>query len=259
VVIKPVVDRDNHSSLDVIPDHEVNPADGNYPDNCNDTDENWHRVQMFVFDTLTMKAAACYEGDEESCTDLGASATSNQASITTSGGSLPQGTAKELAGQLVPLIDSGKIKCVGFGGNNFNCSDITNTAKGVSIRGGQGCRVDALTPTLLGMVLKLAQMGHTFLLSSLCSDHSNDGIGGHSTGQAVDFNNIDGVRMGPSPTTPWSAQQIEVGQKLDQDIASFMPHATGFGQTQCHPTFSFLSGFNIFPDKCHHQHIQVAS
>jgi hypothetical protein len=44
---------------------------------------------------------------------------------------------------------------------------------------------------------------------------------------------------------------------LDQDVASFMPKSTGFGQVQCHPTFDFLSSFVTFSDACHHQHIQV--
>jgi hypothetical protein len=176
----------------------------------------------------------------------------------TSGGALPTGSAAELASQLKPFISDGKIKCVGFGGHNVGCSDVLNTASGGSIRGGNGCTVDALDSKLLGMLLKLVQMNHTFILSALCSDHSNDGPNGHAGGKAADFNTIDGVFMGPNDT-PWSEEKIQAGRKLDQDVASFMPKNTGFGQEggRCHPHFSFLDGYQNFDDACHHQHIEV--
>ena len=51
----------------------VNPADGDYVSaNCTDTgDSTWSRMMLFVFDTKNMKAAACYEGDTQSCQELG--------------------------------------------------------------------------------------------------------------------------------------------------------------------------------------------
>jgi hypothetical protein len=165
--------------------------------------------------------------------------------------SLPNGSAKELASQLKQFLKNGQLKCASVG-----CPDIIHTADSVSIRGGQGCTADALQPALLGMLLKLLEMGHSFTLSALCSDHHNDGPAGHAGGRAADFNTIDGVFMGPNDT-PWSAAKLQAGKKLDQDIASFMPKSTGFGQAQCHPAFDFLSGFSVFNDSCHHQHIQV--
>lgn len=176
------------------------------------------------------------------------------------GGSLPTGTSRQLAQKLVPYVNNGTIQCKSPTGRDINCSDITNSAKGVSIKGGVGCDVNALSPGLLGMLLQLVNMGHSFTLSALCSDHSNTGTAGpgHSTGQAADFNTIDGVFMGPDDV-PWSAAKIQAGENLDQDIASFMPKSTGFGQIQCHPVFDFLSGFVTFNDTCHHQHVQVAS
>jgi len=260
----------NDQIWDVIPTNEVNPTDSTYLDpesNCSDTNENWHRIIMFVFDTTTMKAAACYQGDDQSCTDISGSAVSqgtDQNASTGGGESLPQGTPKELAQQIVPYIDNQKISCAGLGGNDLGCSDITDTAKGLDINTGQGCQVKALSPQLLGMLLVLLQMGHTFTLSALCSDHHNDGTGGHSTGQAADFNTIDGVFMGPNKDTPWTQDKIDAATKLDRDIASIMPKSTGFGQNgpnsdgvTCHPAFEFLSGFNLFGDDCNHQHVQV--
>lgn len=233
-----------------------------HPECASQADPDWLRIRFFILDTETMNSMGCYEGDDQSCTDIGL-AGSSTASVTppapASTGPAPTGSAQQLAQQLVPYVNNGTIKCVGSGGN-ANCSDITDTAAGTAIPRGQGCDVSALSPGLLGMLLKLVQMGHSFSLSALCSDHGDTGTAapGHSTGQAADFNTIDGVFMGPNDV-PWDQTKIQAGEKLDQDIASFMPRTTGFGQIQCHPVFGFLIGFNTFNDTCHHQHVQVVN
>lgn len=63
----------NNSGWDVSYDNAVYSSDKTYTDeNCNNTsDSNWVRMMLFVFDTKTMKAAACYDGDTQSCQDLG--------------------------------------------------------------------------------------------------------------------------------------------------------------------------------------------
>jgi hypothetical protein len=217
------------------------------------TNQDWLRVRFFIFDSGLMDGWACYEDDEEACTNVSSGDSSEAPESTTpvSSGSVPTGSAKDLAQQLKQYVDQGKVKCLSSG-----CPDIVKTANGQSIKGGQGCLVDALDPQLLGMLIKLVQMNHTFILSALCSDHHNDGPNGHAGGKAADFNTIDGVFMGPNDV-PWTGQKITAGKKLDQDAASFMPKNTGFGQMQCHPQFSFLSGFETFNDACHHQHIEV--
>ncbi|HEX4774465.1 MAG TPA: hypothetical protein VH234_03030 [Candidatus Saccharimonadales bacterium] len=229
--------------------------------NCDSHDTSWMRVRFWILDTQTLEGYDCSQSNsstaDQSCTDIGfntsGSGSSSTTTAPTASSPAPTGSAKDLAAQLLPYISQKKISC-----NNqaSDCPDIQNTANGVSIKGGQGCQVDSLQPGLLGMLLKLVQMGHTFVLSAICSDHSNDGLGGHAGGRAADFNIIDGVFMGPDDV-PWDSTKIAAGQKLDQDIASFMPKSTGFGQIQCHPAFPFLSGFNTFNDTCHHQHIQV--
>lgn len=276
VKITSVTDDAGKPIWDVLPQNEVNPASSDYTSpsaNCNDTSEAWHRIMMFVFDTTTMKAAACYENDEQPCTDLGAESSGNlqidtSATGGNTGGALPSGSAKDLAKQLITYINNGKLKC-NSSLYDIACSDITNTANGVNIPSGEGCTVASLDPKLLGMMLELLQMNHTFTLSAICSDHHDDGSGGHSTGQAADFNIIDGVPFGEGEdedgTIAWTTegalgqQKIQEDQKFLQDVASFMPKSTGIGQTQCHDEFSFLQGFNTFPDGCHHQHIQVSS
>ena len=39
--------------------------------NCNDTSTNWERIMLFVADTRTMQAIACYQGGTQTCSDLG--------------------------------------------------------------------------------------------------------------------------------------------------------------------------------------------
>lgn len=266
VDIHQIPDPDDPSKQlwDVVPaDKPVNPYDANtYPSDCKNpknkeiNQDDWLRLRFFIMDTGAMEGYACYKGDDMSCANDGFDSTPSDSSISDSGGSLPSGSVKDLASQLMQYVKNDKVICVGSGGFDTGCSDISNTAKGVSIKGGKGCQVDNLQPNLVGMLLELAQMGHTFTLTALCSDHSNDGLGGHSGGRAADFNTIDGQSMGPLDA-PWDQAKIVAAFKLDRDIASFMPNSTGFGQQQCHPAFDFLSNFNQFDDSCHHQHVQV--
>jgi hypothetical protein len=241
---------------------------------CKDSAQDWLRVRFWLLDTSTIEGYDCYQGDsdtaDQSCTDVGFQNQSGASTTPSAPGTLPTGSAKDLATQLKPYLGN-KIQCNSSGtfGEGKNCSDIENTASGTSIKGGEGCQVDALDPALLGMLLELVAMNHTFVLSALCSDHHDDGLGGHSGGKAADFNYIDGVYMGQDEdqngTIPWTTQgstgqqKISVDQKLLQDVVSFMPKSTGFGQTQCHDPYNFLNGFHAFPDGCHHQHIQVGT
>ncbi len=196
--------------------------------------------------------------DDEDLADVngyassGAGAAATPAAAATTPGSLPTGSAQDLATQLKSFIDSGKIKCL-----NTGCPDIVDTANGTSIKKAS-CFVDNLDPAILGMLLNLVQAGHTFILSAMCTDHPSNPVSLHHQGKAVDFNTIDGTFMGPDDV-PWTNSKIAAAKKLDQDIAAFMPKSTGFGQEggRCHPSFAFLSSFVTFDDACHHQHVQV--
>lgn len=171
------------------------------------------------------------------------------------GGTLPTGSSKELATKLLPYLRSGKISC--NGGQGASCPDISKTASGDSIRGGQGCAVDALTPGLLGVLLGLAQKGHTYVLSALCTDHHAEGTKEHSGGLSADFNYIDGTFMGPSAGSQWTGDKLTKAKSLDSDAAAILPRGSAFGQINCHPSFEFFSGFTTYPDGCHHQHIRA--
>lgn len=41
--------------------------------NCNENSEAWRTIRFFIFDTSTMNAAACYEGEESICEEIGMS------------------------------------------------------------------------------------------------------------------------------------------------------------------------------------------
>ena len=200
------------------------------------------------------------QDDQADIGGAGAGSSSTASTSPPATGTLPTGSSKELATEILPYLKNGKIKCLSSG-----CPDIVSTANGTSIRSGS-CQVDKLQSGILGLLLGLAQMGHTFILSALCSDHSTvDGLTEHNGGRAADFNTIDSVFMGPN-NTPWDNTKITAGEKLDQDAATLISDKTklqfgqvgaGNGDPQCHPTFSFQSGYNTYPDTCHHQHIAV--
>ena len=47
--------------------------------NCDDnSDTNWLRLRFFIMDTETMNSMGCYEGDDEACSDIGFSPSSNE-------------------------------------------------------------------------------------------------------------------------------------------------------------------------------------
>ncbi|GEM_PF-5327501 len=175
------------------------------------------------------------------------------------GGGLPSGSAKELAQQLLPYIPS-KLRCGVF--QPLNCPDIQNTAKGVSIRTSV-CVVSAMDARILGMLLKLMQQGYSIQLNALCTDHPSLPGTDHHYGKAADIGAITvpggtSVSMGGSASAPWTGARLSAAQTLLKDVTSFMPvSATQFGQTNCHPNFSFMDAFYQFTDTCHHIHIGI--
>ncbi|MGH7241131.1 MAG: family 43 glycosylhydrolase, partial [Candidatus Saccharimonadales bacterium] len=63
--------------------------------NCGDTSETWTRIRFFIMDLTTVKSAACYEGDGQSCLDLGVTqkpTTTNVCTGTATPGTVPATT-----------------------------------------------------------------------------------------------------------------------------------------------------------------------
>jgi hypothetical protein len=74
VDIKQTPDDSGNDLWDVVPrDKPIDMTSGDYQSqDCGNTgDPNWQRMILFVLDTRTMEAAACWAGDDESCQNIG--------------------------------------------------------------------------------------------------------------------------------------------------------------------------------------------
>jgi hypothetical protein len=200
--------------------------------------------------------------------DLADSSTSSTSLGSTSGGtgSLPTGSSQQLAQQLLPFIAQGKIFCGPSAGGSgpANCADIQNTAKGQPLGG--NCRVSALTPHLLGLILGLVRDDKwTLGISAICSDHHLEGdgpYGGHSNGSVADFS-VENRSSGLAAAT---------NEQFVDDVAALLASSGGsFGQVAtsggvnisnggCHLPYSSQKahGFTLFEDSCTHQHVRAA-
>lgn len=80
--------------LDAVATEEVVPVSDEYMDaDCEHTDDSsWRRIIMFVFDTRTVTAAQCYEGDNQACSNLGV----QQSSGVSSGGETTETASVEV-------------------------------------------------------------------------------------------------------------------------------------------------------------------
>lgn len=194
--------------------------------------------------------------DEKSVLTGGGSSTSSGSSDgAASSGGLASGDAVDLAKQLLPYIQQGKIKCgsAAGGSGTADCSDIQNTAKGQAIGG--NCAVKALTPNLLAFILGLVKDdGWTLGISAICSDHHAEGDGayaGHSYGSTADFSIENGAAGAAAASN----------KKFVNDSAALLSKTGGsFGQKGCHANYSSISSskFTVFDDVCNHQHIRAA-
>lgn len=105
---------------DVVPasNTEVNPNSDDYRnDNCGDTsDTTWKRIIMWVNDTSTMKAIACFSGeDDQSCSDLGMGGSSTATTTsTTSDISAYKNPLRDVKNPMPNRVDQG----VDYGGDS---------------------------------------------------------------------------------------------------------------------------------------------
>ena len=83
-------------------------------DSCSDTDLAWTKVRMTIFDTSTVEAMSCYEGDENSCDSVGFTSTGASAS-STSGSTGPTSQDLPVFEDMSPCPTSPDIKDAGIG------------------------------------------------------------------------------------------------------------------------------------------------
>ncbi len=129
-------------------DHPTRSVDAppNYTDAVNDPDckskeEDWTRVRFYIFDTQIMESQACYEGDNEACTNIGFDAQASGAGTgTDSGGSAQPTTTVDLATLYEPSED---IACA-TGSNDVGILDGYHAGQLVKIR---GCAIETIPET----------------------------------------------------------------------------------------------------------------
>ena len=213
-------------------------------------------IKNAVGDVGATSDSGLLTSDEQQTLNGGKSSGSADSGSTENSGSLPSGSAQDLAKQLQPFIQQGKIKCgTAAGGTGpADCLDIQNTAKGEAIGG--NCKSKGLTPHLLGLILGLVKdKGWTLGISAICSNHHPEGDGpyaGHSYGSTADFSIENGA----------SGAAAASNEKFVNDVADLLSASGGsFGQVgKCHAIYASQknSKFTTFDDACNHQHVRAA-
>ena len=197
----------------------------NYGAPLNDTMQN---IQRMGGDPTQGGAAIQIGGTSSGCPG-GASVTQ---------GSLPSGTAQELAKQ---ILASGKVD-----GDSRYMAQIRGIADGTGT-----CHVN---PTILAMILSLSEQFELNIssLNRRCTGVlTASGTGSfhykEQGGHAVDFNFVNGVH---------STGGTEHDLALIRAAAAVIPKGSGFGQVNCRENID-LSGMRQFNDTCNHVHIEV--
>lgn len=195
------------------------PAYSKMPDSCTDTDPEWLRVRFYVFDTQVMESAACYEGDDTSCSDIGFgnSTATNQSSsntavpgdgfrgVDTSSQSCPSGSS-DLGVKQVPTgenlpasVPQHNIRLCGIpeipGG--MNVAIVGNVISLIAAARGAGVELagSSFRTTQSQIDLRIAHCGSSEYAiyeapSDSCSPATaKPGTSMHEQGLAIDFNN----------------------------------------------------------------------
>lgn len=206
---------------------------------CSDGTEALLRYRFYIKDTVNKKALLCRSGiDEDSCEELGFNSGGEDSTPTP--GTLPSGTAQELAKR---IVESGKVT-----GDSRYMQQIQAVADGNG-----DCHVN---PTILGLIASLSSKFEIYItsLNRRCtgvltasgeaSYHYADG-GGH----AVDIGIVDGVKS--TGATPKDLALIN-------EALGVLPSGSGIGQSECRSTpLTLPEGITQFKDDCNHIHIQV--
>ncbi|HVS78855.1 MAG TPA: phage tail tip lysozyme [Candidatus Saccharimonadales bacterium] len=142
----------------------------------------------------------------------------------TGSGPVDEGTNAQLAQKLLNYRKTGQYQC----DNPGDCTDLEYMVEGkaLSSEPNTACKVDTLDSRVLKLLLYLIENGGfkigTF---AMCGDHSDDGLGGHSGGLAVDISTVDGANLGLD-TSDAGAE----GLKMDQFLNSSLPTALKLDQ-----------------------------
>lgn len=226
------IDKDSNNQWEVISKGDVNPDAQSYTNaNCNDDSENWHRLQLFVFDSRTMDAAACYAGDssdaqtQQSCVTTGIDqASTNQSSSNDNGGSngsltnpFPGGWSPNRLDQGYDGTFKGKIVAPFSGKITYAATGVATWGGYLDIKADQ--KPDSLPTSTLYFAEGLAPVVKT-------GDHVNAGDPIASPAPSP-YGNAYG-------TTADGSGQIEWGVASDGSVGTYtLPYAQVLGGGQC--------------------------
>lgn len=215
---------------DAITQDEVNPNSEEYVNaNCGDiSDYNWKRTILFVFDIKTLTAAACFQGDEESCTKLNINSGSASGSGSAGGSaSVVDGTEKELAQKLLDYHNQGKYKF----DNPTDEQDLQMMVRGESIRGGVGCVADKLDKRVMQLLIYVIDSGYEVGTYALCrSHHYNQGA--HPQGKAVDISSLNGIPLNSSAAKSVTLEVSQLIFNLNNELRARQIIIGGVGATR---------------------------
>lgn len=260
------VDINNNNPLqlwDVFPTKDVNTSSQEYTDaHCNDlSDYNWKRVIMFTFDTQTMKAVACYQGDNDACSEVAGNGPAN-AALTATGGTTGSGSTTLPTGDTITLAKAiaAKPNVISF----QTKQDYDYFQQIIQTGHATDCGAPQISPKLLGVILTLSE-SYKLVLGVFDDGHGCDS-GFHPKGEAVDINGVNPLNGGPGGTgnqlhfTPDSMAIIkQFYQSAGEVLAANGGGGLGQYSTQCFgsPLPPKVSGVVYFPDACTHIHLDV--
>lgn len=241
------------------------PYGSSYPSDCGSDSPDWLSIRFFIFDTETMKALGCYDGDSGSCADLGY----NSGSATTDGttGSndgniaLVSGDSESLAKQIlnnqnITLSASAKNDIQATAdGQPAQPGPDGNGSSGAS--GRSGCQPVNLNPALLQTALSIAQK-YKYQINDIVSGHQCDSAQ-HPKGRAMDIFYIGGQPLNDN----WWANNSNVATVNDigNIVHNTASYTFGFG-VGCSAVNKIQNPGNlvVFNDSCNPQdeiHIDV--
>jgi hypothetical protein len=167
-------------------------------------------------------------------------------------GDLPTGTTQELAQR---ILDNPNIDFQVKPKQENWMKDIARTGKG------SACGGPTVSPTLLGVILALAEK-YKLVIGVLVDGHScNNGF--HPKGMAVDINGVNPLSGsgGTGNRIEWSAAEQGILKRFYEDAGPLLSQAGGggLGQIGCFKGTKPTRADNVsyFADTCHHVHMDV--
>lgn len=226
-------------------------------------DEDWLRLRTFIKDSEIADGLSCYEGDDQSCANVGVTATGSTQSAATMA-AITDGSSQLLAQQ---ILQSPRINLV-----QGAAADIQATATGQQVTpgpiAGDGkvgpCTARTpvtIDPQLLKLMLTISQQ-YTIDVGAMVSNHNCD-AGPHPKGKAMDIVAVNGQTITGNGST--YTGNTALFRQFAVDVMAMektvvTTGSPGQGQQQCQiPSISPPSNFNYFDDSCDHLHVDVGS